>query len=67
MIDKMMAWENGELELREMVELFAELIENGKAWSLQGCYGRQAAALIEAGYISNNGEINEDALEEWGI
>jgi hypothetical protein len=40
-----------------VIELFARLIESGLAFQLQGAYGRQATALIEAGYISETGEI----------
>ena len=39
------------------VELFSELIKSGLAWSLQGCYGRTAMALISAKVISKKGEI----------
>lgn len=49
-IDKMMAFENGELDDEQVVELFQELIDSGLAWQLQGFYGRTADALIEAGY-----------------
>ncbi len=49
-LDKMIAWEEGELDDDGTIELFQELIDNGMAWSLQGCYGRTASALIEAGY-----------------
>lgn len=51
------AYESGELSDKKMVELFAELIKDGSAWSLQGHYGRTAAALIKAGYIDNKGNI----------
>ena len=49
-IDKIIAYENGELQSHEIVELFQELIDNGMAWTLQGSYGRMAKYLIEAGY-----------------
>ena len=47
----MIAWENGELDDADVIALFQELIDNGMAWTLQGCYGRQAQAqaLIDAG------------------
>jgi hypothetical protein len=48
----MMAWEEGELSGSNTVTLFQELVNTGQAWSLQGVYGRQAMALIEAGLIS---------------
>jgi hypothetical protein len=51
-IDKIMAYESGELDEGEMLELFQELVESGLAWKLQGHYGRTANLLIENGYIS---------------
>ena len=49
-LDRMMAWEEGTLDEDETIILFQSLIDNGMAWTLPGCYGRMAAALIEAGY-----------------
>jgi len=57
MINKIIAYESGELNERETIELFSELVKNGMAWSLQGHYGRTAASLIEAGILTRNGEI----------
>ncbi len=48
-IDKIIAYENGQLDEEETVELFQGLIDSGAAWTLQGHYGRTAAALIDAG------------------
>jgi len=48
-LDKMIAWEQGELDEADTIDLFQALIDNGLAWQLQGCYGRTAHALIEAG------------------
>ncbi len=42
---------------------WAFLIKSGSAWSLQGMYGRGAAAMIENGYISKEGEINWDMID----
>ncbi len=56
-LDALIAWEQGELDEDAELELFAELIANGMAWTLQGTYGRQAAALIEAGYIAPDGTV----------
>ena len=47
--DAMMAWEDGTLSHEDTVKLFQNLIDNRTAWTLQGCYGRQAAALIDSG------------------
>jgi hypothetical protein len=46
-----------------MVNLFAELVRTGMAWSLQGHYGRVAHALIEAGYLDREGNVSLAALE----
>ena len=34
----------------EQLEAWQHLIDTGLAWQLQGSFGRQAAALIEAGH-----------------
>ena len=51
-IDKIIAYECGELDEEGILELFQELIDSGLAWQLQGSYGRTARALIEAGYCT---------------
>ena len=56
LVGKIMAWEQGEMEEEEAIEFFQELINNGMAWSLQGCYGRTAQALINAGHCDPAGE-----------
>ena len=55
--DKMINYKCGLLDDTGMLELFAELISNGMAWTLQGSYGRTASALIDAGYIDRDGNI----------
>lgn len=57
LVGALMDYEIGALTKDEVIELFARLIESGLAFQLQGAYGRQATALIEAGYISETGEI----------
>jgi len=64
LVDKIIAWESGELEGKQTLELFAELIENGQAWSLQGSYGRTASNLIDRGLISKEGDINWELFDE---
>lgn len=46
---QLLAFEDGELEEQETIELFQHLIDNGLAWQLQGFYGRTAMDLINAG------------------
>jgi hypothetical protein len=45
--DTLFSYEAGELDEVETVELFQELIDTGLVWSLQGHYGRTAAALLD--------------------
>ena len=56
LVGKIMDWESGQMEEEEAIEFFQELINNGMAWSLQGCYGRTAQALINAGHCDPAGE-----------
>jgi hypothetical protein len=49
-VDDIVAYENDELELDEIVSLFQQLIDSGVAWRLQGSYGRTAKTLIETGW-----------------
>jgi hypothetical protein len=50
MVDKIMAYESGEMSEEEIVDFFQELIDTGLAWTLQSSYGRMALALIKAGH-----------------
>jgi hypothetical protein len=59
-IDKMIAFEEGELSMDDTLSLFSELISSGKVWSLQGFYGRIAKQLIDTGMIAPDGTISED-------
>lgn len=51
-IDKIIAFEHGELDEAEVIDLFQNLVDTGAAWSLQGSYGRMARDLIEAGLVT---------------
>lgn len=69
LIDSIILYEDGELGEIETIELFAELIRTGGAWSLQGHYGRTASAFIDAGYISKDGRVlisvTQDEVDEY--
>ena len=48
-VNKIIAFEQGEMDEAEVNEFFQELIDSGLVWQLQGHYGRTARRLIEAG------------------
>ncbi len=48
----MVAWEEDRLSPEGTIQLFQRLVDSGVAWQLQGAYGRQAAAMLDAGLIS---------------
>ncbi|MEI6297667.1 MAG: hypothetical protein WCO84_08605 [bacterium] len=49
-IDDILRYEDGDMSPEELIQFFQGLIDSGLAWKLQGFYGRQAEALIEAGH-----------------
>jgi hypothetical protein len=51
LVDRIMDYENGDLDFDETLELFTELVSSGMIDSLQGSYQRTAAVLIKEGYI----------------
>lgn len=55
--DQIIAYESGELDFDDTLALFGELVATGKAWELQGHYGRVAAALILSGYLATDGSV----------
>ena len=61
--EKIIAYEQGELDNAGCIKLFSELIKTGQCWTLQGHYGRTAKTLIEQGLISKAGVINWEVLE----
>jgi hypothetical protein len=50
-LTQIIAYEQGELDDFETVDLFQELVNTGLAWTLQGSYGRTAAAMLRSGAI----------------
>ena len=57
-VSAIIAYEHGELDDVETLDLFQYLVDTGLAWTLQGHYGRTAAAMLDVGVISlpSNGE-----------
>lgn len=47
--DRIDDYEAGKLDEQQSIELFQDLINDGIVWVLQGSYGRQAKAYIDAG------------------
>jgi hypothetical protein len=53
-IEKMIAYEDGELSQDEVISLFQHLIDTGLCWTLQGHYGRTAKMLIDSKICKDN-------------
>lgn len=51
LVNAIIAYEAGELDDVEVVELFQSLVDSGLAWKLQGHYGRTASAFMRAGLV----------------
>lgn len=56
-IDAIIKYEAGDASTKEILDLFSYLIRTGTAWGLQGSYGRNAHALMDAGYLDKDGNI----------
>ena len=50
--ERIVAYESGELDQQQTIQLFQELYDIGPVWNLQGHYGRFAYELLEDGYIT---------------
>ena len=61
-LDKIIAFEQGDLSNYDAIHLFADLIRTGQAWTLQGMYGRTARSMISKGLISEDGNVLADII-----
>jgi len=59
-IDKIIAWENGELSDEDTIKFFQEMIDDGSVWGLQGMYGRTAMSLINDGWCRHAKVAHKD-------
>ena len=60
MLDAVMLLEGGEASEEEQIAAMQSLIDSGVVWQLQGCYGRAAHRLIQAGVCTaRKATINE--------
>ena len=50
--ERITAYEKGELDQDQTIQLFQELVDSGMIMNLQGHYQRLAAQLLEAGLIT---------------
>lgn len=48
-VDKIIAFEQGDMSEEDVVAFIQDGIDRGWVWSLQGFYGRTARDLIDAG------------------
>ena len=62
--DLIIDYENGDLNLKQEILLFAKLVETGKAWTLQGHYGRIAMEMIDLEFISKDGKVLKVPVED---
>lgn len=65
-VSKIMDFEDGQMDDKQTVEFFAELVKSGMAWQLQGSYGRMANNLIQSGFITKTGEVTDWGKERLG-
>jgi len=49
-LDKIIAYEQGDLSQEDTIALFQEMTDDGSVSQMQGHYGRMAKSLIELGY-----------------
>jgi hypothetical protein len=64
LVDRLIAYEEGQLNEDEEIALFQHLIDTGTCWQLQGHYHRVAATLIEAGLIKRPERPEDSNLQQ---
>lgn len=52
-LDKIIAFEQGDLEDHEIIAMFQDLLDNETVWQLQGNYSRMAQKLLDTGHIAH--------------
>ena len=57
LVDRVIAFEDGELSQEEVLELFSELLKTGVIYGFQGRYHREVAMFIDSGLLDINGNI----------
>ena len=62
--DLIIDYENGDLNLTQEILLFVKLVETGKAWTLQGHYGRVAMEMIDLEFLNKDGKVLRLPVEE---
>lgn len=58
LLEKLMRFEEGDMDEAETIDFFQDLVNTGMAWRLQGYYGRMAAHLIDQGLVSDRPTVH---------
>lgn len=51
-LERIIKFEQGDLEDHEIIAMFQDLLDNETVWQLQGSYGRTAKKLLDTGHIA---------------
>jgi len=55
-LERIIKFEQGDLEDHEIIAMFQDLLDNETVWQLQGSYGRTAQKLLDTGHIKHKEE-----------
>lgn len=58
LVDYIVKFENGQINLAELLELFSYLVKTGSIKGLQGSYGRTFMQLVDQGFLDEAGNID---------